>query len=65
MSRKFSLDKKKCCYCYISKDLKTAIDKHKRKLQKEENAKRGRKAESVTFVFASKDFIKGGFKKWF
>lgn len=65
MSNKFSLNKKKCCYCYISKDLKLAIDKHKRKLQKEENAKNGRKAEAVTGVFASKDIVKRGFKKWF
>ncbi len=63
MRLKFSLPTNKCCYSYISKDLKKAIEKHKNKLQKEENNKYGKKAKSVTFSFASKDIVRG--KKWF
>lgn len=65
MKSKYKLPTSKCCYIYVSKDLKKVIDKHKVTLQKEENADKGRKAEHVTFSFASKDFLKGVKKKWF
>lgn len=66
MKSKFSLSSKECCYSYISKDLKKAIEKHKKELQTEENKKHGRKANAVTFSFASKSFAKTKrSKKWF
>jgi len=65
MKSKYKLPTSKCCYIYASKDLKAAIDKHKAVLQKEENAKNGRKAQIVTSSYASKDILKGGKKKWF
>ena len=33
-------------------------------LPKKENETKGRKAQTVTFSFASKDFIKGGKRRW-
>jgi len=64
MKSRYSIPCSKCCYAYISKDLKKAIKKHKDKLQKKENETKGRKAQTVTFSFASKDFIKGGKRRW-
>lgn len=61
---KFTIKTKDCCYIYVSKDLKKEILKVKKKLQMEENKKRGRKAETVTLSYASKILAKGG-KKWF
>jgi hypothetical protein len=63
MRSKYSLPRIKCNYCYISKDLKKVIDKHKKKLQKEENIKNGKKSRIVTFSFASKDIVRE--RKWF
>jgi hypothetical protein len=65
MKSKYKIPTSKCCYAYISKDLKKAIEKHQAELQRKENKDNGRKAQVVTFSYASKDFI-GGFKrKWF
>lgn len=65
MRSKYSLDTKDCCYIYVSKELKKKITKHKNKLQLEENRKKGRKAQTITFSFASKHFAKnGGKNKW-
>ena len=63
--KSLKLSSSKCCYSYISKDLKKAIERHQKDLQKEHNSKYGRKAGSVSFSYASKDFLKGVKKKWF
>lgn len=65
MKSKYVIPTNKCCYAYISKDLKKAIEQHQKQLQRDENAKNGKKAQSVTFSFASKDFIRGFKRKWF
>jgi len=66
MKRKYSLPTKDCCYIYVSKDLRTKIKKHLKKLQEQENKKRGRKANTLTFSWASKHYAKnGGTNKWF
>lgn len=53
----------------ISISMITAISKYRKHLQREENIKHGRKAKSITFVFATKSpvalanfIIKGGLK---
>ena len=58
------LTSSKCCYCYISKDMKKAIEKHQKYLKNEHNKKYGSRAGTVSFSFASKDFLRG-VKKWF
>lgn len=56
--KNYSLSRKDCVYCYISKKLKREIERIQRDLQREENMNRGRKAKKVTFSYASKEFIK-------
>lgn len=63
--KSLKLPTSKCCYCYISKDLKREIQKHQKKIKEEHNKKYGSKAGSVSFSFASKDILGRLKKKWY
>lgn len=54
----YSLSRKQCAYCYISKQLKKEIDSIQKDLQRKENTNNGKKAKKVTFSYASKELSK-------